>query len=101
MVVRKEEEDSDPEKAFRSEYFEAEPEDLVAGIKIKHLSKVLPPSGDGTRTLGTGWSDSPRCPLQALFFPKHLIIDDKGPLATPDIFPGTWTTSLCPAQDQT
>uniref|UniRef100_H0VCA2 ATP binding cassette subfamily A member 3 n=1 Tax=Cavia porcellus TaxID=10141 RepID=H0VCA2_CAVPO len=41
MVVRKEEEDSDPEKAFRSEYFEAEPEDLVAGIKIKHLSKVF------------------------------------------------------------
>lgn len=33
-------EDEDPEKALRSEYFEAEPEDLVAGIKIKHMSKV-------------------------------------------------------------
>lgn len=41
-VVGKEEEDSDPEKALRTEYFEAEPEDLVAGIKIKHLSKVRP-----------------------------------------------------------
>lgn len=39
-VVGKEEEGGDPEKAFRTEYFEAEPEDLVAGIKIKHLSKV-------------------------------------------------------------
>lgn len=38
----KEEEGSDPEKALRNEYFEAEPEDLVAGIKIKHLSKVRP-----------------------------------------------------------
>lgn len=41
-VVGKEEEGGDPEKAFRTEYFEAEPEDLVAGIKIKHLSKVRP-----------------------------------------------------------
>uniref|UniRef100_A0A8C8T3P5 ATP-binding cassette, sub-family A member 3 n=1 Tax=Peromyscus maniculatus bairdii TaxID=230844 RepID=A0A8C8T3P5_PERMB len=40
-VVGKKEEDSDPEKALRTEYFEAEPEDLVAGIKIKHLSKVF------------------------------------------------------------
>ncbi|CAO2642152.1 Phospholipid-transporting ATPase ABCA3 [Lemmus lemmus] len=40
-VIGKEEEDSDPEKALRTEYFEAEPEDLVAGIKIKHLSKVF------------------------------------------------------------
>ncbi|XP_012866697.1 PREDICTED: ATP-binding cassette sub-family A member 3 [Dipodomys ordii] len=40
-VVGKEEEDSDPEKALRTEYFEAEPEDLVAGLKIKHLSKVF------------------------------------------------------------
>ncbi|XP_008843584.1 ATP-binding cassette sub-family A member 3 isoform X3 [Nannospalax galili] len=40
-VLGKEEEDSDPEKALRAEYFEAEPEDLVAGIKIKHLSKVF------------------------------------------------------------
>uniref|UniRef100_A0A2K5SFW9 ATP binding cassette subfamily A member 3 n=1 Tax=Cebus imitator TaxID=2715852 RepID=A0A2K5SFW9_CEBIM len=40
-VTGKEEEDSDPEKALRTEYFEAEPEDLVAGIKIKHLSKVF------------------------------------------------------------
>lgn len=36
----KEEEDDDPEKALRTEYFEAEPEDLVAGIKIKHVTKV-------------------------------------------------------------
>uniref|UniRef100_A0A8C3WSX6 ATP binding cassette subfamily A member 3 n=1 Tax=Catagonus wagneri TaxID=51154 RepID=A0A8C3WSX6_9CETA len=35
------EEDDDPEKALRTEYFEAEPEDLVAGIKIKHVSKVF------------------------------------------------------------
>ncbi|XP_004627914.1 ATP-binding cassette sub-family A member 3 [Octodon degus] len=41
MVMGKEEEDCDPEKALRTEYFEAEPEDLVAGIKIKHLSKVF------------------------------------------------------------
>ncbi|XP_008049514.1 ATP-binding cassette sub-family A member 3 [Carlito syrichta] len=41
MVTGKEEEDSDPEKALRTEYFEAEPEDLVAGIKIKHLSKAF------------------------------------------------------------
>uniref|UniRef100_A0A8I6AQZ2 ATP binding cassette subfamily A member 3 n=1 Tax=Rattus norvegicus TaxID=10116 RepID=A0A8I6AQZ2_RAT len=40
-VVGKEEEGGDPEKAFRTEYFEAEPEDLAAGIKIKHLSKVF------------------------------------------------------------
>ncbi|XP_025225531.1 ATP-binding cassette sub-family A member 3 [Theropithecus gelada] len=40
-VAGKEEEDSDPEKELRNEYFEAEPEDLVAGIKIKHLSKVF------------------------------------------------------------
>uniref|UniRef100_A0A452RDE6 ATP binding cassette subfamily A member 3 n=1 Tax=Ursus americanus TaxID=9643 RepID=A0A452RDE6_URSAM len=37
----KEEEDDDPEKALRTEYFEAEPEDLVAGIKIKHVTKVF------------------------------------------------------------
>ncbi|XP_066131310.1 phospholipid-transporting ATPase ABCA3 [Saccopteryx bilineata] len=40
-VLGKEEEDHDPEKALRTEYFEAEPEDLVAGIKIKHISKVF------------------------------------------------------------
>ncbi|XP_023377237.1 ATP-binding cassette sub-family A member 3 [Pteropus vampyrus] len=40
-VLGKEEEDDDPEKALRTEYFEAEPEDLVAGIKIKHVSKVF------------------------------------------------------------
>lgn len=34
-------EDEDPEKALRSEYFEVEPEDLVAGIKIKHMSKLF------------------------------------------------------------
>ncbi|KAF3818863.1 hypothetical protein GH733_012280 [Mirounga leonina] len=39
-VLGKEEED-DPEKALRTEYFEAEPEDLVAGIKIKHVTKVF------------------------------------------------------------
>lgn len=41
----KEEDDDDPEKALRTEYFEAEPEDLVAGIKIKHVSKVPHPVG--------------------------------------------------------
>ena len=41
------EEDDDPEKALRTEYFEAEPEDLVAGIKIKHISKVSHPVGTG------------------------------------------------------
>ncbi|EFB17717.1 hypothetical protein PANDA_016243, partial [Ailuropoda melanoleuca] len=40
-VLGKEEEDDDPEKALRTEYFEAEPEDLVAGIKIKHVTKVF------------------------------------------------------------
>ncbi|XP_070341281.1 phospholipid-transporting ATPase ABCA3 isoform X2 [Equus asinus] len=40
-VFGKEEDDDDPEKALRTEYFEAEPEDLVAGIKIKHVSKVF------------------------------------------------------------
>ncbi|XP_066238945.1 phospholipid-transporting ATPase ABCA3 [Saccopteryx leptura] len=40
-VLGKEEEDHDPEKALKTEYFEAEPEDLVAGIKIKHISKVF------------------------------------------------------------
>ncbi|KAM8780116.1 phospholipid-transporting ATPase ABCA3 isoform 1-T3 [Rhynchonycteris naso] len=40
-LLAKEEEDHDPEKALRTEYFEAEPEDLVAGIKIKHISKVF------------------------------------------------------------
>lgn len=47
MVLGKEEEDGDPEKALRTEYFEAEPEDLVAGIKIKHVSKVPYPVGTG------------------------------------------------------
>ncbi|CAK6444803.1 unnamed protein product [Pipistrellus nathusii] len=40
-VLGKEEEDHDPEKALKTEYFEAEPENLVAGIKIKHISKVF------------------------------------------------------------
>nr|KAF6365702.1 hypothetical protein mPipKuh1_000030 [Pipistrellus kuhlii] len=40
-VSGKEEEDHDPEKALKTEYFEAEPENLVAGIKIKHISKVF------------------------------------------------------------
>ncbi|XP_062036152.1 phospholipid-transporting ATPase ABCA3 isoform X2 [Lepus europaeus] len=35
------EEDADPEKALPTEHCEAEPETLVAGIKIKHLSKVF------------------------------------------------------------
>lgn len=52
MVVGKEEEDSDPEKALRTEYFEAEPEGLVAGIKIKHLSKVPTPCGDRAENCG-------------------------------------------------
>ncbi|KAF0881251.1 ABCA3 protein, partial [Crocuta crocuta] len=40
-VLGKEEEDDDPEKVLRTEYFEAEPEDLVAGIRIKHVTKVF------------------------------------------------------------
>ncbi|KAF4015502.1 hypothetical protein G4228_007417 [Cervus hanglu yarkandensis] len=40
-ALGKEEEDYDPEKVLRTEYFEAEPEDLVAGIKIKHVTKVF------------------------------------------------------------
>ncbi|KAB0383198.1 hypothetical protein FD755_005115 [Muntiacus reevesi] len=40
-ALGKEEEDDDPEKVLRTEYFEAEPEDLVAGIKIKHVTKVF------------------------------------------------------------
>lgn len=40
-VLGKEDEDHDPEKALKTEYFEAEPENLVAGIKIKHISKVF------------------------------------------------------------
>nr|XP_036860350.1 ATP-binding cassette sub-family A member 3 isoform X1 [Manis javanica]XP_036860351.1 ATP-binding cassette sub-family A member 3 isoform X1 [Manis javanica]XP_036860355.1 ATP-binding cassette sub-family A member 3 isoform X1 [Manis javanica]XP_036860356.1 ATP-binding cassette sub-family A member 3 isoform X1 [Manis javanica] len=40
-AMGKEEVDEDPEKALRTEYFEAEPEDLVAGIKIKHVSKMF------------------------------------------------------------
>lgn len=39
-ALGKEDEDEDPEKAVGTEYFEAEPEDLVAGIKIKRVSKV-------------------------------------------------------------
>ncbi|XP_023584173.1 phospholipid-transporting ATPase ABCA3 [Trichechus manatus latirostris] len=40
-VLGEEDGDDDPEKAFRTEFFEAEPKGLVAGIKIKHLSKVF------------------------------------------------------------
>uniref|UniRef100_G3SMA0 ATP binding cassette subfamily A member 3 n=1 Tax=Loxodonta africana TaxID=9785 RepID=G3SMA0_LOXAF len=40
-ILVKEDKDDDPEKVLRMEFFEAEPEDLVAGIKIKHLSKVF------------------------------------------------------------
>lgn len=49
----KEEVDEDPEKALRTEYFEAEPEDLVAGIKIKHVSKVPCPVGATGRAQGS------------------------------------------------
>ncbi|XP_037670546.1 ATP-binding cassette sub-family A member 3 isoform X2 [Choloepus didactylus] len=35
------EDGDDPEKVLRTEFFEAEPEGLVAGIRIKHLSKVF------------------------------------------------------------
>ncbi|XP_058536334.1 phospholipid-transporting ATPase ABCA3 [Ochotona princeps] len=35
------EEDADPEKGIPTEHCEAEPEALLAGIKIKHLSKVF------------------------------------------------------------
>ncbi|XP_076998257.1 phospholipid-transporting ATPase ABCA3 isoform X2 [Tamandua tetradactyla] len=35
------EEDDGPEKALRTEFFEAEPDGLGAGIRIKHLSKVF------------------------------------------------------------
>ncbi|XP_072455492.1 phospholipid-transporting ATPase ABCA3 [Notamacropus eugenii] len=40
-MMGKEEEEDDPEKVLKTEYIEAEPEDLVAGIKIKHLSKMF------------------------------------------------------------
>lgn len=55
---------------LRTEYFEAEPEDLVAGIKIKHVSKVpylwgRGPQGHGAETIL--WAlfllDSYGCPL--------------------------------------
>lgn len=39
-TARGKEEDADPQKAIPTEYCEAEPEALLAGIKIKHLSKV-------------------------------------------------------------
>ena len=39
---KEKEEEEDPEKALKSQYIEEEPADLVSGIKIKHLSKVLP-----------------------------------------------------------
>ncbi|ELW67824.1 ATP-binding cassette sub-family A member 3 [Tupaia chinensis] len=45
-ALGKEDDDSDPEKVLRTEFFEAEPEDLVAGIKIKHLSKVFRVGGE-------------------------------------------------------
>ncbi|XP_037363662.1 phospholipid-transporting ATPase ABCA3 [Talpa occidentalis] len=47
-LLGKEEDDEDPEKALGTEYFEAEPEDLVAGIKIKHMSKVFGAGGKRT-----------------------------------------------------
>ncbi|XP_040853431.1 phospholipid-transporting ATPase ABCA3-like isoform X3 [Ochotona curzoniae] len=40
-TARGKEEDADPQKAIPTEYCEAEPEALLAGIKIKHLSKVF------------------------------------------------------------
>ena len=62
----KEEEDDDPEKALRTEYFEAEPEDLVAGIKIKHVTKV--PHSVGL--VGTGASPSPRALSKPVTIPR-------------------------------
>lgn len=41
IVGKEKEEEEDPEKALKSQYIEEEPADLVSGIKIKHLSKVL------------------------------------------------------------
>lgn len=41
VVGKEKEEEEDPEKALKSQYIEEEPADLVSGIKIKHLSKVL------------------------------------------------------------
>lgn len=42
VIGKEKEEEEDPEKALKSQYIEEEPADLVSGIKIKHLSKVLP-----------------------------------------------------------
>lgn len=42
VIGKEKEEEEDPEKALKSQYIEEEPSDLVSGIKIKHLSKVLP-----------------------------------------------------------
>lgn len=49
VVGKEKEEEEDPEKALRSQYVEEEPADLVSGIKIKHLSKVLT-AQQGTNT---------------------------------------------------
>lgn len=46
---KEKEEEEDPEKALKSQYIEEEPADLVSGIKIKHLSKVLT-AQQGTNT---------------------------------------------------
>lgn len=47
---KEKEEEEDPEKALKSQYIEEEPADLVSGIKIKHLSKVLA-AQQGTNTI--------------------------------------------------
>lgn len=49
VVGKEKEEEEDPEKALKSQYIEEEPADLVSGIKIKHLSKVLT-AQQGTNT---------------------------------------------------
>uniref|UniRef100_A0A8C5R778 ATP binding cassette subfamily A member 3 n=1 Tax=Leptobrachium leishanense TaxID=445787 RepID=A0A8C5R778_9ANUR len=43
--VLEKEEDEDPEKALQGEYLEEEPSDLVAGVRIKHLTKVYKVNG--------------------------------------------------------
>lgn len=60
-MLGKEEEDDDPEKVLRTEYFEAEPEDLVAGIRIKHVTKV--PRPVGRAWIGTSCHGAETCHL--------------------------------------
>lgn len=113
-MVSGKEEDDDPEKALRTEYFEAEPEDLVAGIKIKHVSKV-----PGRGQAG-GWAGGRRvpgpeaCPLPGLSElgpssrPRFLPIPGpRGPALTASgahgpqpppplrLCPGLWVGTMC------